>query len=248
MGWRTIVENNVDNDIDDVAKNMDLLTNQLVMLSEEVTRKHMANLREQERIELKRVRGINLKMRKIRETKVYTFEAISTETQVQKTKLGNAVRRNQIRIKAEEEQKKEEESAKEIITAGDILGVSNKSKNIEFDESSKENFVQKPSLAKFRKAAKQIVLMEILKKGHDFCTCENLDATCKVHDCNLNSDGNESNESSDAEEDDTPLKLRKFRRAANTTVLVKECTCEDPDVIGACRVHGCFLNDFYLYL
>jgi hypothetical protein len=245
MGWRTIAENNVDNDTDDLAKNMHLLTNQLVMLSGEVTRKHMAGLREQERIEHKRVREINLKVRKIRETKVHTSKAIATKP---KTKFGNAVFQSQIRIEAEEEQRKEEEKENEITTAGDIWGVSNKSKNNESDESSKENSVPNHSLAKFHKTARQIVLMEILKKGHDICTCENLDARCKVHDSNLNSDGNESNESSEEEEDDTPLKLSKFRTAAKTTLLVKECTCDDDDFNGACRVHGCYLNDFYLYL
>ena len=170
------------------------------------------------------------------------------DTRVRKTKFGSAVCQTQIRIKAEKEQTMEEENAKEITTAGDIWGVSNKSKNNESDESSKENFEPKPSLAKFRKAGKQIVLMEILKKGHDICTCENLDARCKVHDSNLNSDGNESNESSEAEEEDTPLKLSKFRSAAKTRGLVKECTCKDPDVIGDCRVHGCYFDDFYFYL
>ena len=235
------MENNVDNDMDNGHINMDLLTNRLVMLSGQITIKHMAGLREKERIELKRVKDYKESMRKITETKVYTFKALASETQVRKSKFGNAVCRT---VKAEEEKKVEEENAKEITTAGDIWGVSNKSKN---NESSKQDSVPNPSLAKFRKAAKQTILMEILKKGHDICTCENLDARCKIHDSNLNSDGNESNESSESEEEDTPRKVSKFRRAAKTTVLVKECTCDDTDVVGPCRVHGFYLNHLYLY-
>ena len=35
---------------------------------------------------------------------------------------------------------------------------------------------------KFLKAAKLAVLISQVKKGHDICTCESLDAKCKVHD------------------------------------------------------------------
>ena len=106
-----IMENSMENNEENNAENneevnMDLLTNRLVMLTGQITLKHMNDLREKERIDLKRVRDYKQSMRKIRETKVYTFAAVTTDTKIRKTKFGNAVCK-QKRMQVEEEKKME---------------------------------------------------------------------------------------------------------------------------------------------
>ena len=241
---------------------MDLLTNRLVMITSQITANHMAVLREKESLELKRVTDYKRAMRTIREKNLYNFRETAAESQIRKTKFGNAVclNRNSLqRTKNEEKkentkqdkQKSDEDTAKEITTAGRIWGIYNKNHDNESKiDESKESSAPKPKLNKFRRAARTTVLIETLKGGHSICTCENLNAHCKVHDSNSNnSDGNESNESSDGDSvENSPLKTSKLQNAARTTVLVKNCTCEDPDANGPCRVHGCYLNDFYINL
>ena len=122
------MENNVDGNMEN---NMDLLTNRLIMITSQITANHMADLREKESIELKRVRDYKRSMKTIREEKVYSFKAIAAETQIRKSKFGNAVclKQNSLRrIKNEQnkENKKQDEqksgedntNAKEITTAG----------------------------------------------------------------------------------------------------------------------------------
>ena len=235
---------------------MDLLTNRLIMITSQITANHMADLREMESLELKRVRDYKRSMKTLREEKVYSFKAIAAESQIRKTKFGNAVclKQNSLRrIKNEEnkENTKQDEDAKEITTAGNIWAAYKKNKNngSKMNESN-ESPAPKTSLSKFRRAAKQTVLMETFKNGRSICTCEDLNAHCKVHDSKSNnSDGNESNESSEGNSvENSPMKTNKFQKAAKTTTLVKQCTCEDPNANGPCRVHGCYLNDYYLYL
>ena len=56
--------------------------------------------------------------------------------------------------------------------------------NCDKDEESKDNGTELESSAKskFLKAAKLAVLISQVKKDHNICTCESLDALCKIHD------------------------------------------------------------------
>ena len=177
---------------------MELLTNRLMMMAEQVNANHMVELIDNERIELERLRHY----RPYREEKKSTFVAVTAQSQIRKSKFGNAVmakhRSALSRNKKEEskentnedDQKNLEEGPKikEITTVCDIWGLSKKMKNDgskpnESNESSKENSAPKSNaFSKFRRAAKTTVLMESLKRGHAICTCESLDARCKVHD------------------------------------------------------------------
>ena len=53
-----------------------------------------------------------------------------------------------------------------------------KDENLNSTQPEKEN----TSKDKFVKAAKLAVLISQVKKDHDICTCESLDAICKLHD------------------------------------------------------------------
>ena len=176
---------------------MELLTNRLVMMAERVTEIHMVEILDNERIELERLRLY----RPCLEEKVLTFKTIAGRNQIRKSKFCKTVlEKKRLALSMnknmednesthEDEQKKDDDVPKiiEITTVCDIWGLSKKNKNEsskinEANESSKENCAPKSNLSKFRRVARTTVLLESLKGGHAICTCENLDARCKVHD------------------------------------------------------------------
>ena len=177
---------------------MELLTHRLAMMAERVTENHMVELLDNERIELERLRLYQPCL----ERKVSSFKSIAGRNQIRKSKFCNTVlgkrrlallkkrKEEDEEIIHEDEQKNHDDvpKIKEIITACDIWGLSKKNKNEkskvnESNESPKENSAPKSQgFSKFRRAARTTVLLESLKSGHAICTCENLDARCKVHD------------------------------------------------------------------
>ena len=58
----------------------------------------------------------------------------------------------------------------------------NKTTKINDPNDSGDSNTPKINVSKFRKAAKLTVLLESMKEGKAVCTCENLDARCKLHD------------------------------------------------------------------
>ena len=165
---------------------MDLLTNRLSMMAEQIYENHMAELIDNERVELERFQHY-------RPCRGTPFRSIATQNQVPISKFGNLAKiRSSLsknkkegnkKNKHEDEQKNQDDVPKitAITTVCDIWGLSKKNKN-ESNQSSKENTAPKPNLSKFRRVARTTVLLESLKKGHDICTCESLDARCKLHD------------------------------------------------------------------
>ena len=121
---------------------MELLTNRLMMMAEQVNANHMVELIDNERIELERLRHY----RPYREEKKSTFVAVTAQSQIRKSKFGNAVmakhRSALSRNKKEEskentnedDQKNLEEGPKikEITTVCDIWGLSKKMKDRDY--------------------------------------------------------------------------------------------------------------------
>jgi hypothetical protein len=176
---------------------MELLTNRLVVMAEMVTESHMAELLDNERIELERLRLYSPCL----EEKMLTFKTIAGRNQIRKSEFWNLSlekkcladlknkKRDNKESTNEDEQKNYDDvpKIKEITTVCDIWGLSNKNKNEgskvnESNESSKENSAPKSNVSKFRKVARTTVLLQSLKSGRAICTCESLDARCKVHD------------------------------------------------------------------
>ena len=178
---------------------MELLTNRLLMMAEQVSENHMVDLIDNERIELERLRNY----RPYRKGMESNYRTIGAQSQIRKSKIGNTVltkhrvntafhrnnKEENTENTNEDEQKNEEEGpkVKSVTTVCDIWGFSKKIKNDgsklnESHESPTENPAPKINLGRFRKVARTTVLLESLKGGHAICTCENLDAHCKVHD------------------------------------------------------------------
>lgn len=177
---------------------MDLLTNRLVMLVEQVAENQMVDLINKEKIQKQRISE-----RSQRET-MLSFELQAAENQARRSKKssnlatlqrsalnGSAFRGNILQKQAIKEKGQDKDCTK-ITTVCDIWGLSKKgkevkegmNKNSKIDDHNDISDSNKPKLnvSKFRKAAKLTVLLESLKEGKAVCTCENLDARCKVHD------------------------------------------------------------------
>ena len=180
---------------------MELLTNRLVMLVEQVAENQMADLINKEKIQKQRISE-----RSQRET-MLSFELQAAENQARRSKKssnlatlqrsaltrsafgGSILQRQAVKDK---DQDKDGNNTTKITTVCDIWGLSKKVKEAKegMNKTSKKDDPNdigdgnqpKINVSKFRKAAKLTVLLESMKEGKAVCTCENLDARCKLHD------------------------------------------------------------------
>lgn len=161
---------------------MELLTNRLSMLAQQVAERQMAAIVNEDRIQHERL------TKQTQRDTMLAFKAISYEEQMGRRTFH--LKKRQEEYKRNEELKKEEankESAK-IKTVCDIWGLSKKvkAKGMKVEEpkdvSADSSTSAAMNLVKFRKVAKTAVLLKTMTKGHDICTCESLDARCKIHD------------------------------------------------------------------
>lgn len=167
-------------------KAMELLTDRLAMLVEQVAENQMAELINKERLQQQRI------MERSQREKMISFQQLAAANQARRTRkpiFAFKKKEEQKSEPKEEEQKTNDETPKvpKITAVCDIWGVSKKFKSKggkaeESNEHTKADTPAKLNLSKFKKVAKMTVLMSSLKQGHEICTCENLDAKCKVHD------------------------------------------------------------------
>ena len=166
---------------------MELLTNRLARLAQQVAENQMAELINKENIQQERL------LERSQREKMLSFQAMAAQNQFRRNASSTVAFRKkeqQKRELKEKEQKPVESSSSvvKITTACDIWGLSKKTKtsqsNKEDDlkESDKETTATRLNFGKFRKVAKTMVLIESIKEGKAVCTCESLDAKCKVHD------------------------------------------------------------------
>ena len=87
------------------------------------------------------------------------------------------------RKKKDEPEEDEENKVKKITTLSSIWGAKKTFEKYPSEKggSTKPQKVE-PATSKFQKAAKFTVLINSMKQGRDVCTCESLDAKCKIHD------------------------------------------------------------------
>ena len=165
---------------------MELLTHRLSMLVEQVAEQLMSEIVNEERLQHERI------MKQTQRDKMLSFKQIAHEEQTRRgvVRTTLALKKKQEELKKIEELKRQEENANSvrIKTACDIWGLSKKAKarGTKADESkemNKESSVSATNLGKFRQAAKTAVLLKTMTKDRAICTCESLDARCKVHDC-----------------------------------------------------------------
>lgn len=172
---------------------MELLTYRLATLMDQVAENQIAELINKDRLQKK------LLMEQAQRQNMRSHQAIAALNQPKK------FRRPMLSFKKKEEQKdipkqddltNDEEKTKDpkIATIGSIWGLSKKSKdNINngggidenpktIDEKPKILAKEEVALSKFRKAGRITALICSIKQGREICTCESLDATCKIHD------------------------------------------------------------------
>lgn len=164
---------------------MELLTNRLILLVDQVSDNVMADIVNEERLQHERIAQYTQR------DKMLSFKQIAhddyTRRNVNRTTL--AWKKKQEEQKKNEELKKQDVNAEstKIKTVCDIWGLSKKAKakgNRDDDskETTKDSSASAIKLTKFRQAAKTAVLLKAITKDRDICTCESLDTRCKVHD------------------------------------------------------------------
>ena len=87
-------------------------------------------------------------------------------------------------IKAEEDKSRklwqDAERQKKLVQLNTIWGASKHLKTKKINHAKDKSM--KKSKSKFLKAAKILVVINILKQGANICTCNSLDSNCKRHD------------------------------------------------------------------
>ena len=164
---------------------MELLTNRLSMLVQQVADHQMDEIINEERSQHERM------MKQTQRDTMLSFKAMAQEEQMRRSVSRNTLnwKKRQDEHKKNEEIKKQEaiNEPSKIKTVCDIWGLSKKAKGKvmraeEPKDSSKDSSNSAMNLVKFRQVAKTAVLLKTMTRGHDICTCESLDARCKVHD------------------------------------------------------------------
>ena len=169
---------------------MELLTDRLAMLVEQVAENQMAELINKEKLQQQRI------MERSQREKMLSFQVMAAQNQERRTRRPtfNGKKRDERNddIKKQEPKVNEEQmklvTVAKVATVCDIWG-SNKTKSKtdkgdDTNDPTKQDTEPKPKPKPnlFRKIAKTTVLMGMLKQGHDICTCEDLNSKCKVHD------------------------------------------------------------------
>lgn len=162
---------------------MDLLTYRLSALMNQVAENQIAELIDKDKIQQQRL------MEKEQRSKMLSFKTTSESFFQAKHHRPTSIR-NLIAAKKkakEEEERKAEEDAKnaekirKVATLSTIWG---SKKNL--DKNNDKTNPKGPSTSavtnKFQKAARFAALMSTVKQNRDLCTCESLDAKCKIHD------------------------------------------------------------------
>jgi len=159
--------------------NMDLLTYRLSALMNQVAENQIAELIDRDKIQQQRL------MEKEQRSKMLSYKTSESFFQVKHHR--NTSIRNMIAAKKKEEERKAEQDAnnaekiKKVATLSTIWG---SKKNL--DKNNEKTNPKGPSTSamtnKFQKAARFAALMSTVKQNRDLCTCESLDAKCKIHD------------------------------------------------------------------
>ena len=158
---------------------MDLLTYRLSALMNQVAENQIAELIDKDKIQQQRL------MEKEQRSKMLSYK--TSESFFQAKHHRNTSIRNLIAAKKKEEERKAEQDAnnaekiKKVATLSTIWG---SKKNL--DKNNDKTNPKGPSTSsmtnKFQKAARFAALMSTVKQNRDLCTCESLDAKCKIHD------------------------------------------------------------------
>ena len=98
----------------------------------------------------------------------------------QETRIGKSMVHKKYEPKSNDDNKQNNTISLKNIWGGPKLSKNNCDKDEEVKETGTEN--ESSAKSKFLKAAKLAVLISQVKKDHNICTCESLDALCKIHD------------------------------------------------------------------
>ena len=165
---------------------MELLTDRLAALMKQVADNQIAELVNKDRLQKQRL------VERSQRTKMMSYQTVGVLNRPKQ------FRRPILSFQKKEEPKVvinqaahtnvgERPTEPKIATIGSIWGISKKAKDNlptggNIGEKPKRTEKEAAPLNKFRKVAQMTVLINSIKQGRDICTCESLDAKCKIHD------------------------------------------------------------------
>ena len=146
---------------------MELLTNRLSALMNEVAENQIAELVDKDREQKQRM------VEREQRSKMLSYKTTNTFAQF-KPQRNTALRGAFGKQRKDKEEKTEQ--VRKAATLATVWG----SKQSKEDKVDKAN--EKGDKKSFLKVAKLAVLMSSVTQGREICTCESLDAKCKIHD------------------------------------------------------------------
>ena len=157
---------------------MDLLTYRLSALMNQVAENQIAELIDKDKLQQQRF------MEKEQRAKMLSYKTSESFFQA-KHHRHTSIRNLIAKKKEEEERAKQEknENAEKIKKVATLSTIWGSKKSMEKTKESNSKGTNPSSMTnKFQKAARFAALMSTVKQNRELCTCESLDAKCKIHD------------------------------------------------------------------
>ena len=163
---------------------MELLTDRLSFLMNQVAQNQIEEIVTMDKMQKQRL------LEKEQRSKMLSYktaESLYHIKQHRTSSIRGMISSRKKKEEQEEEENNEENKAKpKIATLSSIWGAKKTFEKGAADKggntkSHKVEKVEAPT-SKFKRAAKFAVLINSVKQGRDICTCESLDARCKIHD------------------------------------------------------------------
>ena len=159
---------------------MDLLTYRLAALMNQVAENQISELIDKDKLQQQRF------MEKEQRAKMLSYQTSETFFQAKQNRHTSI--RNLIAKKREEEERAKQEKIenaekiRKVATLSTIWGSKKTMDKTSEKFNSKATNSSSSATNRFQKAAKFAALMSTVKQNRELCTCESLDAKCKVHD------------------------------------------------------------------
>ena len=153
---------------------MELLTHRLSALMNQVAENQIAELVDKDRLQQQRL------MEKEQRSKMLSYKTSDQFFQARQHRNNMSIRNVLAKKKEDDSKNSERDTAEKIRKVATLSSIWGAKKAIEKPISKGP---ATPSAAnKFQKVARFAALISSVKQGRDLCTCESLDAQCKIHD------------------------------------------------------------------
>jgi hypothetical protein len=165
------------------SKIMESLTNRLITLMEQIASKQIADLVEENRLNNEKVWGNTQNAKHFTQNASESYLKLKQESYTYSngiTFMKNYTNQAQINGEELDRQRKIEKLGSIWCSSEPMKGISNKSNYSELKSNASSKNVSPKN--KFHTVARAPIIVNSIKNGLTICTCNSLDAKCKVHD------------------------------------------------------------------